>query len=101
MGSSLVIGVIQRKRRSPGRPRAASRPRRRLGLAIRQLLGVGTPRGLSGRFAALMASLLGLFIAVGRALDLRARFDRAFSILTPGHALIASAHLGTTFSTGC
>jgi len=72
-----------------------------LGLAMRQLLGVGTPRGLSGRFAALLASLLGLFIAVGRALDLRARFDRAFSILTPGHALIASAHLGTTFSTGC
>jgi len=72
-----------------------------LSLAMRQLLGVGTPRGLSGRFAALLASLFGLVIALGRELDLRARFERALHILTPGHTLTSSAAPRTTFSTGC
>jgi transposase len=76
-----------------------------LGLLMRQLIGVGTPRGLQGRLSAVLAALLTLirrlWAPVGRhwsPVRLSSRLER------PSIARNAIAHIGvreTVFTTGC
>jgi transposase len=76
-----------------------------LGLLMRQLIGVGTPRGLQGRLSAVLAALLTLirrlWAPVGRhwsPVRLSSRLER------PSIARHAIAHIGvreTGFTTGC
>ena len=50
-----------------------------LGLLMRQLIGVGTPRGLQGRLIAVMAALLALIRALGDVLTIHRRSVRGAS----------------------
>jgi transposase len=59
-----------------------------LSVVMRQILGVGTPRGLQGRFVALLNALDRLVELVGRAL--RADRDRAVEFLDPVSATAAA-----------
>jgi hypothetical protein len=76
-----------------------------LGLLMRQLIGVGTPRGLQGRLSVVLAALLTLirrlWTPVGHhwsPVRLSSRLER------PSIARNAIAHIGvreTVFTTGC
>lgn len=68
---------------------------------MRKILGVGTPRGLAGRVAAVWASLIGVLILLGRALDLRTRLRQIRAELNLGEVLTSRTVPRTTFSTGC
>jgi hypothetical protein len=54
-----------------------------LGLLMRQLIGVGTPRGLQGRFAAVLAALLTLIQTFWKAITRHQSAERLFSRLEP------------------
>ena len=76
-----------------------------LGLLMRQLLGVGTPRGLQGRLIAVVAALLTLTRALWERLTRHRRRVRHVSALER-HAIAESAvvHIGVremVFTTGC
>ena len=76
-----------------------------LGLLMRQLIGVGTPRGLQGRLHAVLATLLTLIWPLRQSVSRHRSRVRLFSRL--GRLLIARstiAHIGmreTPFTTGC
>jgi transposase len=59
-----------------------------LGLVMRHLLGVGTPRGLQGRLIALIATLVSLGRLITRALNVR---HATFLDHAPAGALVATA----------
>ena len=76
-----------------------------LGLLMRQLIGVGTPRGLQGRLSAVLAALLALLGALG---DCASRHWRPVRQVSPlKRRLIARfgvVHIGAremAFTTGC
>src|SRR5262249_23647389 len=76
-----------------------------LGLLMRQLIGVGTPRGLQGRLSAVLATLLTLIRMLSKPLTSQWCPNRRFSLL--GCCSIARyvvAHIrsiATAFTTGC
>ena len=76
-----------------------------LGLLMRQLIGVGTPRGLQGRLLAVLATLLTLIWPLRQSVSRHRSLVRLFSRL--GRLSItrsAIAHIGvreTAFTTGC
>jgi hypothetical protein len=76
-----------------------------LGLLMRQLIGVGTPRGLQGRLHAVLATLLTLIWPLRQSVLRHRSLVRLFSRL--GRLSIARsaiAHIGvreTAFTTGC
>ena len=76
-----------------------------LGLLMRQLLGVGTPRGLQGRLIAVVAALLVLTRELWQLVTLHPRLVRHVSPLeAPLHPESAVAHIGErelVFTTGC
>ena len=76
-----------------------------LGLLMRQLIGVGTPRGLQGRLAAILGTLLTLMRAHWQAVTRRWLSPRSIS---PCDRVSITrydiAHVGTVktaFTTGC
>ena len=76
-----------------------------LGLLMRQLIGVGTPRGLHGRLIAIMATLLALTRALSERVTPHRCLGRHISPLTR-HAIVESpvGHIGAremVFTTGC
>jgi transposase len=76
-----------------------------LGLLMRQLIGVGTPRGLQGRLIAGVATLLTLTRELCDCMTLPRRLGRHISLLER-HATVESAvlHIGAremVFTTGC
>ena len=74
-----------------------------LGLLIRSMLGVGTPRGLQGRLAAVMATLL-MVIAATRRCAAIARFQRVRmamrGLLTLKTTLVFNSSAPATCTTG-
>jgi transposase len=76
-----------------------------LGLLMRQLIGVGTPRGLQGRLLAVVATLLALVRALGRRLTRHRPTIRHVSPLERRSIVpSAIAHIGVrrmVFTTGC
>jgi len=76
-----------------------------LGLVMRQLIGVGTPRGLQGRVLAVLVALIALIRGLWRPLGYQKVAVRLF--LRPGRMSIAQSevsHKGTrtlVFTTGC
>ena len=76
-----------------------------LGLLMRQLIGVGTPRGLQGRLSAVLAALLTLIRMRSQPLTRQWCPDRRFSLLECGSmARDLVAHIRsreTAFTTGC
>jgi transposase len=76
-----------------------------LGLLMRQLIGVGTPRGLQGRLIAVMATLLALARGLWERVTLHRCLGRHISPLER-HAIVESpvVHIGGRemgFTTGC
>jgi transposase len=76
-----------------------------LGLVMRRLVGVGTPRGLQGRVAAIMATLWVLLSAGRRAITaIRASWPRLTSMrgrfATPT-AFVVHSSAAVTCTTGC
>ena len=76
-----------------------------LGLLMRQLMGVGTPRGLQGRRSAVVAALLGL---IGSLWELAACHARSLRRLSPlkrrsiaGFGLVHIGAREIAFTTGC
>jgi transposase len=51
-----------------------------LGLVMRHVIGVGTPRGLQGRFAAVLAAWWGLLVAGRRRIDAMSASDRLTAV---------------------
>jgi transposase len=75
-----------------------------LGLLIRSMLGVGTPRGLQGRLAAVMAHVLMLIAVTGRWVairSLRPVFAAMRDLVTSKTTLIVNSSAGATSTTGC
>ena len=76
-----------------------------LGLLMRQLIGVGTPRGLQGRLNAVLVTLLTLIRTLSEPLTRHCCPDRRFSLLERGSiARSVVAHIRsreTAFTTGC
>jgi transposase len=76
-----------------------------LGLLMRQLIGVGTPRGLQGRLIAVVATLLALLRALERRLTLHRPTIRHISPVERRSIVpSAIAHIGVgrmVFTTGC
>ena len=76
-----------------------------LGLLMRQLIGVGTPRGLQGRLAAVLAGLLMLIRTLRQAVTCHRSPVRPFSRFP--HLSIASSPVARNgvrelaFTTGC
>jgi transposase len=76
-----------------------------LGLIMRQLIGVGTPRGLQGRVAAVIAMLLALLSGVRRRFGL-IRASLPFLTIMRGWAttpttLVVNSSAAATCTTGC
>jgi transposase len=72
-----------------------------LGLLMRQLIGVGTPRGLKGRFNALVATLLAL---IGSLPELAARHRRTSPLEDRSIARCRAVNIGArdrAFTSGC
>ena len=76
-----------------------------LGLVMRHLIGIGTPRGLQGRVAAVIATLLVLIGAIRRRIAAISASHRPFSAMrgwltslttSPGNSSAAA-----TYTTGC
>ena len=76
-----------------------------LGLLMRQLIGVGTPRGLQGRLLAVLATLLTLIWPLRQSVSRHRSLVRLFSRLGRlSSTRSAIAHIGvreTAFTTGC
>ena len=76
-----------------------------LGLVMRHLIGVGTPRGLQGRLAAVLATLLALISAAPRRLTTIVTPRRCIAVmrdwLTLPTALIVNSSPIATYTTGC
>jgi transposase len=76
-----------------------------LALLMRQLIGVGTPRGLQGRLLAVVATLLALVRALGRRLTRhRPTLRHASPLERRSNVPSAIAHIGVrrmVFTTGC
>lgn len=76
-----------------------------LGLVMRRLLGVGTPRGLQGRLAALTAVLVAIYHALAEAVPPRSRWprddDHRGAPLLPQYAPNLSRSGIGTCTTGC
>src|SRR3970282_1148316 len=79
-----------------------------LGLVMRHLIGIGTPRGLQGRVAAVLTTLLVLIGAVRRriaAISAAARPHRPFSamrrLLTSLTTSSVNSSAAATYTTGC
>lgn len=72
-----------------------------LGLVMRHMLGVGSPKGLAGRLAALLHWIACMMIALGHKLSLKSLLQGVRP--TPGARLTLAAcdGPGATFSTGC
>jgi hypothetical protein len=74
-----------------------------LGLLIRSMLGVGTPRGLQGRLAAVMATVLMLIAVTRRSVAIRSlqRVCAAMrDLVTSKTTLIVNSSAGATCTTG-
>jgi transposase len=75
-----------------------------LGLVLRRLVGVGTPRGLQGRVAALMALLMRLYRAISTVIArsaVVAPSDRSLTAARPQISLCAGRLRIGTCTTGC
>jgi len=76
-----------------------------LGLVMRHLIGVGTPRGLQGRLAAVLAALCALISAAPRRLTARLASHRRIAVIrsrpTSPTALVVNSSAMTTCTTGC
>ena len=76
-----------------------------LGLVMRQLIGVGTPRGLQGRLATVIATLLALLGGARRRLAAIWASCRPFAVtrsqLTSQLAFVVNSSAPTTCATGC
>jgi len=76
-----------------------------LGLVMRQLIGVGTPRGLQGRLAAALAMLWLLIEAVRRHLDALGITARRISVTRERFrlptAFVVNSPAASTFTSGC
>ena len=76
-----------------------------LGLLMRQLIGVGTPRGLQGRLIAVVATLLALIHSVWKCPTLHGRSARDVSPNERGSVAgfegMHSGLRGMVFTTGC
>jgi transposase len=76
-----------------------------LGLVMRHLLGVGTPRGLQGRVAAVIATLLVLRGAVRRRIAAIATSHRPFSAMRDWLRSLTTSSVNSsavaTYTTGC
>lgn len=76
-----------------------------LGLIMRQLIGVGTPRGLQGRVAAVIATLLVLVAAARRRVAAITASHRLISAtrggFTPPTTLVVNSSAAATCTTGC
>jgi transposase len=76
-----------------------------LGLLMRQMIGVGTPRGLQGRLSGILATLLTLIRMLSESLMRHGGPDRRFSLL--GRRSVARDAVAdirsrdTAFTTGC
>ena len=75
-----------------------------LGLLMRQLIGLGTPRGLQGRVAVVLATLCGLMGATKRRLTTMSASRRRFAVvqgrLTSPTTLIVNSSAMATCTTG-
>ena len=76
-----------------------------LGLVMRHLIGIGTPRGLQGRVAAVVATLFVLMGAVRRRLTAISSSQRLLTairgwLLPPTAPTVNSSHI-VTCTTGC
>jgi transposase len=76
-----------------------------LGLVMRHLIGVGTPRGLQGRLAAVLATLMALISAAPRRLTAIVALRRCIAVmrdwLTSLTAPIVNSSPIATYTTGC
>jgi transposase len=76
-----------------------------LGLIMRRLIGVGTPRGLQGRLVAVLAMLLAVFTAVRRQLTALSASTRFIAALAAGSqrrpSLLVNSSTDATCTTGC
>jgi transposase len=76
-----------------------------LGLVMRQLIGIGTPRGLQGRVAAVIATLLILIDAVRHWFVVISRSSRLFAAtrgpLTSTTTFVVHSSATATYATGC
>jgi len=76
-----------------------------LGLIMRQLIGVGTPRGLQGRVAAVLATLLVLVAAARRRVAAITAWHRLISAtrgrFTQPTTLVVNSSAAATCTTGC
>ena len=75
-----------------------------LGLIMRHLLGVGTPRGLQGRVAAVIATLLVLIRAARRGFTVLRASTRTLTAMrerTTPTTLRVNSSAGATCTTGC
>ena len=76
-----------------------------LGLVMRQLIGAGTPRGLQGRLAAVLATLLMFMSAARRRFAMITASHRLFAAIggrrTPQITFVVNSSATATFATGC
>jgi hypothetical protein len=76
-----------------------------LGLLMRQLIGVGTPRGLQGRVTAIFGTLLTLIRScwepVTRHRPMQTLFSMRERLSIARDALVQVSALKTGFTTGC
>ena len=76
-----------------------------LGLVMRQLIGAGTPRGLQGRLAAVLATLLMFMSAARRQFAMITASHRLFAAIggrrTPQITFVVNSSATATFATGC
>ena len=75
-----------------------------LGLVMRHLIGIGTPRGLQGHPATVLTTLLMLLRTAGRRLGAIAAWQppiAAVRWLTSPNANVVNSSAATTYTTGC
>ena len=76
-----------------------------LGLLMRRLIGVGTPRGLQGRAAAIIGTVLTLLDAIRQWSIGIWRVSRLFAAIrepaTPGITFVDRSSETATYATGC
>jgi transposase len=75
-----------------------------LGLVMRHLIGLGTPRGLQGRLAGVLAALWVLLVAVRRRIATISASDRLIAMrgqLTSPTTLVVNSSAAATCTTGC
>jgi transposase len=75
-----------------------------LGLVMRHVIGLGTPRGLQGRLATVFAALWVLLVAVRRRIAAMSASDRFFVMRGPLRSpttLVVNSSAAATCTTGC